>query len=135
MDDTLDEEDQVIFDEPEEQNSPLFISFSWWRLFFKIRSPTTGWQRVARLRYISGTTTNADCYQALVFILVLGSKALYCGQVMFTRSLPTDIKLPTSLKESSFSQFWGYQKFILSFHFIPCRVWSGTYARSSCWFG
>lgn len=78
MDDTLEEDVCMIFDELEVQNSPLKISSSWRRLLFKMSLSTGSRQRVSRLRYLLRTTTDADCANKLVllFILDLGSKAL-----------------------------------------------------------
>ena len=54
MDDTLYEENvSKNFDELEVQNSHLWISFSWRRLFLKILWSMSGW-RVSRLRFCHG---------------------------------------------------------------------------------
>ena len=107
---TLDEDDvKTIFDELELQDSPLKISFSWWRFFLKISLPTSGRRRVSRLRYISRTTKDTDYDQAnkflLVFVFVLWSKALHFLRhfAPIQTSVPNDVL--SSEKATVFSSY------------------------------
>ena len=62
MDGALNEDEVLmIFDDLEVQNSPLKISFSWRRLFLKVSLSTSGRRQIFRLRYVSRTSTLADC--------------------------------------------------------------------------
>jgi len=82
MDGTPDE-DVIVFNDLDEQTSPLQTLFSWERLFLKISLSAIGWLRVSSLRYMSRITTHAGYGQVkelvYIFVLVLGSRALEVG--------------------------------------------------------